>query len=115
MINFLQLHWLDILFVLIVLAIIIFLYVKKEKKLLMIALYTIVTEMEKKYGRGTGELKRSSALLRLYAILPALFKHFVPLDRLINWIENALVTAKIRWEQNSAVKEYLERPPKEEV
>ena len=115
MINFLQLYWLDILFVLVFLGILLFLYVKKEKKLLMIALYTIVTEMEKKYGRGTGELKRSSALLGLYAILPTLFKHFVPLNRLINWIEDALATAKLRWEQNSAVKEYLEKPPEKEV
>ena len=60
----------------------------------------LVTEAERQYGAGTGELKMSACLAKLIAMLPASVVELVPKDDMQRSLEKALTVAKEKWASN---------------
>ena len=59
-----------------------------------------VTDAERQYGAGTGELKMSACLAKLIELLPEAVVELVPKDELQKALEKALVLAKEKWLKN---------------
>jgi hypothetical protein len=67
------------------------------------ALFAIVTDLERAYGNGTGELKLAAGVQKVVALLPESLQKFVTTDTIVGWIENALADAKQKWAKNAAL------------
>lgn len=107
-VKFLLLNWDSALVVLAIITVLIVLYARGEKKLLNYVLYTLITEAERQYGSGTGELKKAAVISWLYEILPAILKVFVTESRVSEWVEVALAFAKAKWAENAAIGQYAD-------
>ena len=66
-------------------------------------LYSLVTEAEQIYGAGTGSLKLAAVIDIIYPKLPAILKIFITDEKLVEWVEEALTTAKEAWKNNPAL------------
>lgn len=53
-------------------------------------LLALVCEAEEAFGPGTGEIKLSAVLGRLYEQMPAAFGRLFPADTAVGWIEEAV-------------------------
>ena len=71
-INFITANWDSILAAVVIIASVIFAVIKQEKTIVFKMLYALVTEAEKVYGGGTGELKLSSVVSQVYEKMPFL-------------------------------------------
>ena len=60
----------------------------------------LVTDAERTYGAGTGELKMSACIAKLIEMLPESVVEVVPEEFLKKNLEKALVTAKEKWGKN---------------
>lgn len=105
--NFLLQNWDSVLVVVIVLTVIIFLIAKKEYKILDRIIFALVTEAERKYGGGTGQLKRDAVIDWVYPNIPAVIRLFISADKLKEIIEKVLSEAKEKWEKNSNILNYI--------
>ena len=65
----------------------------------------LVTDAERAYGSGTGELKMSSCMERLLELLPASVVETVPKSFLQENLEKALDIAKTKWASNKRMLE----------
>lgn len=54
----------------------------------------LVAEAESLFGEGTGSIKFSAVLARLYAAMPSFFRFFFSKERISAWIEEALLSMK---------------------
>ena len=108
LLNFLVKHWDSILLLAAIAAVIVVPLVSGKKKIIYRMLYALVTEAEKNFGSGTGALKFSYVLEKLYAALPAFFKIVIPFTTLQKWIEDVLKEAKEAWEKEAGVEVYIE-------
>ncbi len=106
-INFITTHWDSILIVLFACMALGLLYFKGQKSLVYKILYSLVTEAEKQFGGGTGELKQAFVLKQVYNTLPGMLKAFVSERKLTEWIEDVLVMAKKKWSQNGNIADYI--------
>lgn len=106
--NFILGNWDSILFILIALTCLGFLYFRGHKKCVYTILYSLVTEAERQFGSGTGELKQAYVIKQVYNALPALLKSFISAERLGKWVDDALVTAKKKWAENGNISNYIE-------
>lgn len=104
--NFLLENWDSILGALAIIIVTILAVVRQEKAVIFKMLYSLVTEAEKQYGGGTGELKLSSVVAQIYEKAPAAAK-IIPVATLEKWIEEALTTAKEKWAKNSNIATYI--------
>ena len=109
MIDFIMAYWDSILLVMVVIGIAIFLCCRGKKQIVHKMLYFLVTEAEKQFGAGTGALKFSYVLEKIYAVLPAVFRLFVSYDTLEEWIEKALEEAKKQWEAEDKITSHIEK------
>ena len=107
-IKFILENWDSVLIVLLTCMVLGLLYFKGQKSLVYKILYSLVTEAEKQFGGGTGELKQAFVLKQVYNTLPCILKAFVSERKLTEWIEDALVTAKKKWAQNGNITDYIE-------
>lgn len=105
--TWLSANWVDILFIIAVIAALVILYLKGEKKIVYRILYALVTEAEARFGGGTGELKLASVLSELYARLPAVMRALVSEKRIIQWVEDVLAQAKDKWRENAQIEQYI--------
>lgn len=105
--NFLLLNWDSVLLVIALGTVLIVLYVRGEKKIFSYILYTLVTEAERQYGSGTGELKKAAVISWLCDKLPAILKIIITETRLTKWIEDALTYAKKTWAEYAAIGDYV--------
>lgn len=103
MIDFIMNYWDSILVVVAFVAIIVVLALRGKKKIIFEILYSLVTEAEKLYGSGTGDLKFSYVMEKIYGVLPSIFKVFVTYDALERWIEKALIEAKEYWAKQADI------------
>ena len=101
-------HWDSILLAAALVAVILVPLFCGKKKTVCRMLYALVTEAEKNFGSGTGALKFSYVLEKLYAALPAFFKIVIPFPVLQKWIEEALASAKEEWAKEAGVELYIE-------
>lgn len=107
-INFLVSNWDSILIVVCLAVALGFLYVKGQKNIVYKILYSLVTEAERQFGGGTGELKQAYVIEKIYNALPAVLKTFLTAERLGKWVDEGLEAAKEKWAQNSSVSGYIE-------
>ena len=105
--NFILANWDSILAALIVIGVAIIGVIKQEKNIVFKMLFSLVTEAEKQYGGGTGELKLSSVVAQIYEKLPSLSR-FIPVKTLEKWVNEGLEDAKKKWEANTKVATYIE-------
>lgn len=106
--NFVLVNWDSILAVVAIIAVAIICLIKQEKSIIFKMLYAMVTEAEKKYGHGTGELKLASVISAVYDKLPAVIKTVLPVKTLEGWVEEVLAQAKVKWEQNANIATYID-------
>lgn len=99
-INFVKLYWSDILLILCGLSAIIFAICKKDFKFIKSIVFQLVTEAEIKYGDGTGILKLTETIKKLYKELPPVIKLVITEKQLVKLIEKGLAEAKKKWEAN---------------
>lgn len=105
MIDFITTYWASILVVLVAIVIIIVLAVRGKKQIIYKMLYVLIDQAEKQFGDGTGKVKFSYVLEKVYAALPAVVKVFVTYGTLEKWIENALVEMKAYWKEQASIEE----------
>ena len=106
LLNFILENWDSILGALAIIIVAVLAVVKQEKAVIFKMLYALVTEAEKQYGSGTGELKLSSVIAQIYEKAPAAVK-VIPVSTLQSWVEEALEMAKEKWAKNSNVATYI--------
>lgn len=78
-----------------------------EKKLITSFLFSLVTEAEKQFGTKTGVLKKAAVIQWIYERLPSFVKLLFSEKNLSDLIESALESAKLKWESNPALGEYI--------
>lgn len=105
--NFVLNNWDSILAVIVIIGVSIFALIKQEKTVIFKMLYALVTEAEKNYGAGTGELKLASVIASVYEKLPAVVTAIIPVKTLEKWVEQALAAAKEKWVSNNNVANYI--------
>lgn len=101
--NFLMANWDSVAVVVIVIAAVVFLIIKKQWSLLDRMLFALVTWAEREYGSGTGNLKLAAVIEKVYPHIPAVIRLFISTATLEAMIEKALAEAKKRWDQNPAL------------
>ena len=106
LLNFILQNWDSILGALAIIIVAVLAVVKQEKAVIFKMLSALVTEAEKQYGSGTGELKLSSVIAQIYEKAPAAVK-VIPVSTLQSWVEEALEMAKEKWAKNSNVATYI--------
>lgn len=107
-VNFVLANWDSIIAVLAIIVVAIICLIKQEKSVIFKMLYAMVTEAEKKYGHGTGELKLASVISAVYDKLPAVIKTVLPVKVIEGWVEQALTEAKKKWTANTNVATYID-------
>lgn len=100
-------NWVAVLLVVIVAAALLYVIIRSEKSVVFKMIYSMVTEAEKEYGAGTGQLKLAAVIERLYAKLPPLIKLVVSAKTLQSWVEIVLAQAKETWEKNADINNYI--------
>ncbi len=105
--NYILMHIDSVLLVLAIVAVVIVLYVRGEKKILDVILFAAVTEAERQYKGGTGVLKKAAVTAKIYSVIPAILKIIISEDQIGRWIETALLHARNKWAENAAIAEYV--------
>ena len=105
--DFLAMHWDSILLILLFALLLVLLYMIGHKKIVYKILYSLVTEAEKQFGGGTGELKQAYVIEKLYSALPAVLKALVTAEQLETWVDDVLIMAKEKWKQNANIDGYI--------
>lgn len=112
-VNFLLANWDSVLVVLAFLALIVVLIKRGETKILEKILFNLVTQAEKQFGGGTGELKFAAVADWIYQRIPAVLKLLFTEKDIAHMIEAALDEAKKAWGKNENIKAYVEGWPVE--
>ena len=107
MIDFLLSNWDSVLVVVVLVAVLVFLSYKGKRGLVDEIIYRVVTELEREYASGTGNLKLAAAIETIYPKLPAVIRVFTTTECLKTWIEKGLSEAKEKWAKNSALTSYI--------
>lgn len=92
--NFLQNNWISILVVLALLLYIALLICKKKWVHLRELAYKIMLAAEKTFGQGEGKKKFEIVFERVYALIPAWLRLFIPPERLREKLQEWYILAK---------------------
>ena len=106
--DFITANWDSVLVVAIAIIALVTLYLRGQKRIVYKILYGIAAELQKKFGEGTGKLKQSYAIEKIYSMLPAIMKALISVNQLEKWVDDGVEKIKKEWEQNAKVKEYIE-------
>lgn len=107
MVAFLVANWYAIIMTGLAVFLVIFLAVRGQTKSLEGILFALVTQAEKEFGGGTGELKLATVIKWAYEKMPTWARAFITVERLTNMINQAVETAKEKWDNNPAIKTWL--------
>lgn len=110
LVNILLANWDILVFLIVLLVVLVYLWVRGGKSVVFKMLYAMVTEAEKEYGNGTGSLKLASVIEKIYLKLPAVVRLFVTANTLQRWVETVLEEAKKVWAQNKDIATYISTP-----
>ncbi|SNT18481.1 hypothetical protein SAMN05446037_10497 [Anaerovirgula multivorans] len=88
--SFVIYNALDIVTIAVILLIGVIAYKRGQREFVMCMVLTFVTEAEKKFGSGTGELKYAIVTERLYEAMPKLLKLVYTKQQLDKMIEEAV-------------------------
>ncbi len=79
-----------------------------ETKILKHVLFGLVTQAEKQFGSGTGQLKFAAVVDWLWQRIPAILRFLFTKKDIENMIESTLEMAKGIWSSNEELGEYIE-------
>ena len=105
-------NWDSVLLVVAVAAILIMLYKRGRIGIVKKVLFALVTQAEKEFGSGTGELKKSAVVQWVYEKLPKVVTWFITSKEIEDLIESVLEYAKTKWTANKVLNNYVSEPPK---
>lgn len=114
-IQFLAANWDSVLVVLAFLVLVVVLIKRGETKVLKKILFNLVTQAEKQFGSGTGELKFAAVADWIYQRIPAVMKLLFTEQDIADMIEAVLEEAKKAWGTNKNIKGYIETPTVENL
>ncbi|MBU5438271.1 hypothetical protein KQI42_09640 [Tissierella sp. MSJ-40] len=106
--NFLISNWDSVLVVVGFIILVAVLIKRGEKKILNNILYRLVTQAEREFGAGTGELKFAVVSDWVYERLPAILRILFTAKDIDKMIETALEEAKKKWERNQILQMYID-------
>ncbi|SHK14440.1 hypothetical protein [Tepidibacter formicigenes] len=110
--NFLFENWDSVLVAIGFIALVVVLIKRGETKILNNILYKLVTQAEREFGAGTGELKYAAVSDWIYERLPAILKFLFTSKDIDRMIESTLEMAKQKWESNENLKMYINNEEK---
>ena len=108
-------NWDSVLVVLAFLVLVVVLIKRGETKVLKKILFNLVTQAEKQFGSGTGELKFAAVVDWIYQRIPAVMKLLFTEQDIADMIEAVLEEAKKAWGANDNLKGYIEAPTVENL
>lgn len=114
-IQFMAANWDSVLVVLTFLVLVVVLIKRGETKVLKKILFNLVTQAEKQFGSGTGELKFAAVADWIYQRIPAVMKLLLTEQDIADMIEAVLEEAKKAWGTNENIKGYIETPTVENL
>lgn len=114
-IQFMAANWDSVLVVLAFLVLVVVLIKRGETKVLKKILFNLVTQAEKQFGSGTGELKFAAVADWIYQRIPAVMKLLFTEQDIADMIEAVLEEAKKAWGTNENIKGYIETPTVENL
>lgn len=114
-IQFLAANWDSVLVILAFLVLVVVLIKRGETKVLKKILFNLVTQAEKQFGSGTGELKFAAVADWIYQRIPAVMKLLFTEQDIADMIEAVLEEAKKAWGTNENIKGYIETPTVENL
>lgn len=79
-----------------------------ETQILNKVLFNLVTQAEKQFGGGTGELKFAAVADWIYQRIPTILKFLFTAKDIQKMIEDVLEVAKKKWSTNDNIKLYIE-------
>jgi hypothetical protein len=106
--KWLLLNWDSVVLVGVVVAIIIYLIKTGQTKILKQIAVKLVTDAEGECGTGTGVIKLSDVVAKLYGYLPSVARVLFTEKQLVNITESVLEEAKKKWETNKNIATYIE-------
>lgn len=106
--EFLAAYWDSVLLVVLGIILLVLLYIKGQKRIVYKILYGIAAELQKQFGEGTGALKQSYAIEKIYSMMPAFMKSIVSVKQLEKWVDDGVEKIKEEWKKNAKVTEYIE-------
>ena len=101
-------NWDSVLLVIMVIAFIIYLIKTGQTKILKQIAVKLVTEAEGEFGSGTGIIKLSDVVAKLYTHLPSVIRILFTEKQLVDIAEAVLQEAKKKWTDNKNIAEYIE-------
>lgn len=108
-------NWDSVLVVLTFLVLVVVLIKRGETKVLKKILFNLVTQAEKQFGSGTGELKFAAVADWIHQRIPAVMKLLFTEQDIADMIEAVLEEAKKAWGTNENIKGYIEAPTMENL
>lgn len=106
--KWLLLNWDSVVLVAMVFAIIIYLIKTGQTKILKQIAVKLVTDAEGECGNGTGIIKLSEVVGKLYEKLPSVVRILFTEKQLVQITEKVLEEAKKKWKTNENVSTYIE-------
>ena len=106
--KWLLVNWDSVLLVAFVVALIIYLIKTGQTKILKQIAVKFVTDAEGECGTGTGIVKLSNVVAKLYAHLPSVIRILFTEKQLVNIAETVLEEAKKKWKTNENLTTYIE-------
>lgn len=106
--KWLLVNWDSVLLVALVVALIIYLIKTGQTKILKQIAVKLVTDAEGECGSGTGIIKLSDVVAKLYAHLPSVIRILFTEKQLVGIAEAVLAEAKKKWETNDNLTTYIE-------
>lgn len=107
--EFLIDNWANILTVIVFLTGGVVLSLRGKRGIVSQILFHLVTEAEKIYGSGKGQVKLAYVTEKAYNALPSVVRAFLTCERLKELIESALAKAKLVWAKDAGIEEYLNK------
>lgn len=111
--KWLLVNWDSVLLVGVVIAIIVYLIKTGQTKILKQLAIKFVTDAEGECGDGTGVIKLSGVVAKLYSYLPSIIKVLFTEKQLIQIAESVLEEVKKKWEVNNNLTTYIENKKEE--
>lgn len=105
--KWLLLNWDSVLLIGVLIAIIINLVKTGQAKILKQIAVKFVTDAEGECGTGTGIIKLSEVVAKMYGYLPNVVRVFFTEKQLVKIVESVLAEAKKKWETNGKLATYI--------
>lgn len=106
--KWLLVNWDSVLLIALVVALIIYLIKTGQTKILKQIAVKLVTDAEGECGSGTGIIKLSDVVAKLYTHLPSVIRILFTEKQLVGIAEAVLAEAKKKWETNDNLTTYIE-------